>query len=113
MQDAAQKIIDDIGKDVTLRRVTQGAFNTTTGALSSTTSDETVQALFLNFRNSQVDGSQIKMGDRKIVIAAQNVTKPETDDLVISNSKTFRIIQVIEVEENDKNLIYTCQAREQ
>lgn len=111
--DCSYTLIDDIGKDVILRKVTEGAYNVATGSVTNTTSDETVKAMILNYRDSQFDGSLILQGDRKIVIAAKDATIPQADDLIIEGSNTYRLISVRTVEENDVDVIFTCQGRKE
>lgn len=111
LQDCAYTLIDDLGKSVTLRKVTQGTYNPANGGVTNTTSDETVRACILNFSNREFDGTMILQGDRKIVIAAKSATEPQLNDLVIDGTSSYRIVSIRKVEENGTAVIYTCQGR--
>jgi len=113
MQDCAYELIDDIGIDVTLTSVTQGTYNPATGTKTNSTSDSTVKAMLLNYRDSEIDGTLILQGDRRIVIAARGAVVPETDDLITANSIEYRLISVRQVSEASNALIYSCQARQE
>lgn len=113
MIDCAYELIDDIGKSVSLRKVTTGAYDPATGQSSNTNADERVRAMVLNYKDREKDGSKIQFGDRKIVIAAKDATTPKIDDLIIDGSATYRLIDLQIVEENAASVIYVCQGREQ
>ena len=43
LKKAASKTLSKLGGDVTIRQVTAGSYNTTTGAITETTSDTTIK----------------------------------------------------------------------
>lgn len=107
------RLVVDMGQTVTLRRVSQGAYNTATSTFTVTNTDVSVTALFLSYKDRQMDGSQILKGDRKIIIYASGVTVPQADDLVILGTDQYRLIDVSVINEAGDNLVYICQGRKQ
>ena len=45
LKKAASKTLSKLGGDVTIRQVSTGSYNTTTGAITETTSDTTIKVL--------------------------------------------------------------------
>ena len=94
LKKAASKSLAKLGGDVTIRRVTAGAYNTTTGAIAETLSDTTIKGALSNVSRNQVNGL-IESQNKIITISAGDLTfTPTTKDIVIINSVKFQIIEV-------------------
>lgn len=106
-----RQLINDIGKALTLRKVSEGAYNPATGAAINTTTDTPVYGLVLNYKDGQFDGDIIQRGDRKIVLRASDSVVPEVQDLVIDGSDEYRIVNVRQIEQAGTDLVYVCQGR--
>ena len=82
------------GRDVTLRRVTPGSFNTSTLSASETTADTTVQAVFDQFRADELVGP-IEAGDLKCTIhVPSSATEPDVNDRIVDGSTVYDIVSV-------------------
>lgn len=103
-------VINEVGKDLTLRKITEGDYNPATGSVVNTPADTTVKGMLLNYRDSQVDGSIIQQGDRRAVIRTGDAV-PEIQDILIEGSTQYRIIDVRTVEYSGNAVIYSCQVR--
>jgi hypothetical protein len=72
---AVQKAIKNVasiqgfGQDVTIRTITAGSYNTTTGVISESNSDATVKAVFEDVNMREVN-ELIQAEDKKITISA-------------------------------------------
>lgn len=105
-------LINSIGKTLTLRKVTEGAYNTATGAVDGqSTADTTLKGMLLNFKLREFDGQLILQGDVKIVIRASDGVVPEVQDIVLDGSVEYRLIDVRQIEEADDDVVYICQGR--
>ena len=98
---AVQKAIKNVasiqgfGQDVTVRTVTAGSYNTTTGVISESNSDATVKAVFEDVNMREVN-ELIQAEDKKITISAGDVTtKPTTKDKVVISNIVHNIIRVL------------------
>ena len=92
LKKAASKSLAKLGGDVTIRKVTAGAYNTTTGAITETTSDTTIKGSLNNVNRSEVN-DLIESQDKLLTISAGDITfVPTTKDRVVISSVEFKII---------------------
>jgi hypothetical protein len=108
----AARLIAQIGKSVTLKKVTATSYNRATGTATPTLANDTVQALVLNYSNRERDGTLVQAGDRKVVLDAATVTTaPNANDIITIGSVDHRIVSMQLVEEAGTAVVYTCQVR--
>ena len=69
LKKAASKTLSKLGGDVTIRQVTAGSYNTTTGAITETTSDTTIKGSLNNVNRSEVN-DLIESQDKILTISA-------------------------------------------
>ena len=101
LKKAASASLKKLGGDVTIRQVTAGSYNTTTGAITESTSDTTIKGTLSNVSKSQVN-DLIESQDRLLTISAGDLTFiPTTKDRVVISSVEFKIVQVITNEQNN------------
>ena len=101
LKKAASASLKKLGGDVTIRRVTTGSYNTTTGAITESTSDTTIKGMLSNVTRSQVN-DLIESQDKQLTISAGDITfVPTTKDRVVISSVEFKIIQVLTNEQNN------------
>ena len=101
LKKAASASLKKLGGDVTIRQVTAGSYNTTTGAITESTSDTTIKGVFNNVSRNQVN-DLIESQDKLLTISAGDLTfVPTTKDRVVISSVEFKIIQVITNEQNN------------
>ena len=83
-----------IGGDVTLRFVSSGSYNTTTGSVTETESDTSIKGVVSQVSFREVN-QLIQATDKKLTIAAADVAStPGTKDRVVINTIIYQIIQV-------------------
>ena len=98
---AVTKPLSVLGGDVTIRQVTAGAYNTTTGAISESTSDTTIKGAISNVSRNQVN-DLIESQDKRLTISAGDLSfVPTTKDRVVISSVEFKIVQVVINEQNN------------
>ena len=100
LKKAASASLKKLGGDVTIRQVTAGAYNTTTGAITESTSDTTIKGALSNVSKNQVN-DLIESQDKLLTISAGDLTFAPTKDRVVISSVEFKIIQVIVNEQNN------------
>lgn len=113
---AASRNIARHGVTVTLSRPADtssgAAYNPTTGAMSGGTppSNWTGTGYFSDYKTDEIDGTNIKVDDRKLYLSAKNLTRaPEINDLV---DDTVKIISPVRaVRSGSTVLYYICQTR--
>lgn len=97
----ASTIIGKFGGDVTVRFVTAGAYNTTTGASAESTSDTAIKGVLEGISKAEVN-DLIQAEDKRLTVAADDLaTAPETKDRVVISSVVYQIIAVNTVEQDN------------
>ena len=93
LKKAASASLKKLGGNVTIRQVTAGAYNTTTGAISESTSDTTIKGALSGVSRNQVN-DLIESQDKLLTISAVDLTfVPTTKDRVVISNVEFKIIQ--------------------
>lgn len=106
LQKVAGKAIGKFGGDVTIRYVTAGSYNTTTGSIAETVSDTNTKGV-LEDVNLREANELIQAGDKKLTIAANDLaTAPETKDRVVISSVVHQIVSVKTTEQDNTAIVY-------
>ena len=106
LRKVASKVVSKFGGDVTVRIVTGGSYNTTTGAITESESDSTVKGVLSDISLREVN-ELIQAGDKRLLIAAAAVsTAPETKDRVVIGSVVHQVIQVNITEQANTAIVY-------
>ena len=97
---ALQKVIDKVaeipgvGSSVTVRRVTPGSYNTSTGVISETTADTVVKGVLQDINDREVN-DLVQAADLKCTVAADALTyTPTTKDRVVIDTKVHQIVRI-------------------
>ena len=99
LEKVAGTVISKFGGDVTIRYVTAGVYNTTTGASTETTSDSVVKGVLEGVSKGEVNGL-IEAGDKRLVVAAKDLpSAPGTKDRAVISTVVYQIITVNTVEQ--------------
>ena len=104
LRKVASKVSTKFGGDVTVRIVTAGSYNTTTGTVGESVSDTEIKGVLQDIALREVNGL-IQAGDKRLTVAASDLTTaPETKDKVVISSVVHQIITV-ETTEQDNTAI--------
>ena len=108
---AVSNVMKQVGGDVTIRYVTAGSYDTTDGTISQSTSDTTVPGVLEDVNLSEVN-ELVQAGDKRLTIAADDVTTaPETKDQVVISSVVHQIIAVESNEQDATAMSYVLTLR--
>ena len=106
LRKVANKVVSKFGGDVTVRIVTGGSYNTTTGAVTESESDSTIKGVLSDVALREVN-ELVQAGDKRLLIAASAVnTAPETKDRVVIGGVAHQIIQVNITEQDNTAIVY-------
>jgi len=106
LRKVASKLMAKFGGTATIRRVTTGSYNTSTGTVSETTADTTVRGVLEDVNLREVN-DLIQAGDKRLLIAAADVAHPPTTaDEVLISSVTHQVIEVRTIEQNNTAITY-------
>lgn len=108
---AVSNVMKQVGGDVTIRYVTAGSYNTSTGTILQSTSDTTVPGVLEDVNLNEVN-ELVQAGDKRLTIAADAVTTaPETKDQVVISSVVHQIIAVESNEQDNTAMSYVLTLR--
>ena len=106
LRTVATKLMAKFGGEVTIRTITTGAYNTTTGAITETTSDNAIRGVLEDVNTREVN-ELVQAGDKRLIIAAADTAGvPTTVDKVLINSVVHQIIRVITIEQDNEPITY-------
>lgn len=106
LRKVASKLMARFGGDVTIRRITVGAYNTTTGAASETISDNEIKGILEDVNLREVN-DLIQASDKRLIIAAADTAAvPTTVDKVLINNVVHQVIRVITIEQDNEPITY-------
>ncbi len=106
LQKIASKLMSKFGGVATIRRVTTGAYNSTTGTVSETTTDTAVRGVLEDVSLREVN-DLIQAGDKRLLIAAADIANaPTTADEVLIDGTTYQAVQVRTIEQDNTPITY-------
>lgn len=112
LRKTASKLMARFGGEVTFRRITTGAYNTTTGAATQTASSTTVRGVLEDVTEREVS-DLVKSSDKKLTIAAADLSfEPSVSDQVTVSSRVMQIIQVNKIEQDNTAIVFEIFLRD-
>lgn len=106
LRKVASKLMGKFGGVATIRTVTTGAYNPTTGTVSETTADTAVRGVLEDVNLREVD-DLIQATDKRLLIAAADVNAaPTTSDEVLIVGTTYQVIRVVTIEQDNTPITY-------
>ena len=101
LKKVASKSLNKLGGNVTIRQITNGAYDTATGEVSESNNDTVVKGLLENINNNEVN-DLIQAEDKKLTISAGDITfTPTPKDKVIIASVVYNIISITTNQQNN------------
>ncbi len=100
------------GGEAIIRRVTLGAYNTTTGTAAETTSDTALRGVLEDVNLREVN-DLIQAGDKRLIVAAADTdATPTMADRVIIGGRTLQVIEVRTIEQDNEPITYELILRD-
>jgi uncharacterized membrane protein len=111
LQKTAAKLMGKFGGALTYRRVSGGAYNASTGAITETTTDYNLRGVLQDIKAREVN-ELIQAGDKRLFIAATDLAvTPSTADRVIISTISHQIINVQTIEQDNQSITYELVLR--
>lgn len=119
MAECALDMLTEFGAEAVIRRNNAAPVNTTTttapapwAAPESSIVEYPCKAVVSNYSESVLDGSAIKHGDKKIIVAASGLAiEPAVTDVIVCSGIAYNIVSVTVVSPAGTPIIYVVQAR--
>ena len=101
LRKVASKLMAKFGGVATIRRVTPGVYNPTTGTTTETIADTIVRGVLEDVNLREVSGL-VQVSDKRLTIAAADVTAaPVTADRVLIGGITHQVISIKTIEQDN------------
>lgn len=112
---AASKVLGKFGTELTFRKYPPPTYDTATGTTTSVPVAETAPVRFQDYTDRELSGAAgtIKAGDRKVLVAAADLTfEPRADSTkVVIDAEEWDVIRVLQERAKDQPVLYTLQVR--
>ena len=106
LRKVASKLMAKFGGVATIRRVTPGIYNPTTGTASEVTADTVVRGVLEDVNVREVN-DLIQSGDKRLTVAAADVAAvPSTADRVLIGGITHQVIRVTTIEQDNEPITH-------
>jgi hypothetical protein len=106
LRKVSSKLMSKFGGEVTIRRITVGAYNTSTGTAAETTVDTVLRGVVEDVSVREVN-DLIQSGDKRLTVAAADVAAvPSTADRVLISGVTHQVIRVTTVEQDNEPITH-------
>ena len=106
LRKTASKLMSKFGGATTIRRVSTGVYNATTGTVSQTTADTTVRGVLEDVNLREVN-DLIQATDKRLLIAAADLNAtPTTADEVVIGGTVYQVIRVTTIEQDNTAITY-------
>lgn len=114
--DTAAELLEEFGQSITLTSKTSGAYSVSTGTTAVTTSTQTVSAVVLDYGSKDIDGTLIRAGDKRLLMAPQttagdDLTAPVVDDTVAVGSTTYTVKGIKTLSPSGTVVLFDCNIR--
>ena len=113
LEDTAVKLIAKFGRTASLlrRAAVPDDTNAPWDATASEGVSESITAVFVGFKDDQIDGQTIQSGDQMALIAAKATTGLGTEDSIVDGGRTWRIIAAELIKPGSVEYLWKCQVR--
>lgn len=105
----AERLIAKFGQTANIRRLstTGDDWNPTI-----TTTDYACTLAVVDYTSREIDGTQIRAGDKKAIISTQGLAiSPTTDDRLVIGSEVHEIVRIMPLSPGGTVVIWQAQAR--
>jgi len=111
MQVMGNELITEFGQTVTISRITVGTYNPDTGAATTTPATQTGKGIVEEYSAREIDGTNILRGDKRLMLSAVGISRPQINDTVSLSSIVHVIKEVAEINPAGTPVVYICNIR--
>jgi hypothetical protein len=109
LAESVAHLLQEYGSNLTVTRPGAATYNPATGILTSAAATTyTVQGVFINYEDRNVDGTVVRAGDRRLLVSTIGTTgTPQIDDAVGG----LKIVDVRTIAPSGVPIAWACQVR--
>lgn len=118
MQRMLKRLIDTLGEELTLVRVVNGAYNTSTGTIATTETTYTVKGYLSEYMLEQVPQESTILGSRRLYLSAFDTSyvslpEPKAGDIIRKTGEdAARVVSTQIITSGEDVVCYICQVQE-
>ena len=110
-------LVQEFGQPVTLRKVSTGTYDPSTGSVGSTSTDYSVKSYMAQFTLTELSLDTVVRGDRKALLSAYDnsgatIPEPDEGDFIVGAGDTVRVVATQTIYSGESVVCYICQVRE-
>jgi len=87
-KETAYRLINRFGQELDFTRETGESYDPASGTVTSTTETYSADAVWLNYRNEEIDDTIVLQGDARVLVAAS----VQVDDRVTFEGQEWRVV---------------------
>lgn len=103
------RLLEHYGRAAYLRR-TSSEYNPSTGTTTQQTVNHEATCAFFDYAQRDIDGTLIRTGDQRVLMAP-TVPRPETGDAIVIGASTYSVVQVRAINPAGVPVLYELQCR--
>jgi hypothetical protein len=107
----ADELIKEFGQPMTIKRVTQGEYDPATSLVTNVTTNIGTTGVIFDFGESDINGTTILKGDKKVYVTANGVTSIMTNDSIMIGTQEYHITDVTQTSPAGVNLLWELKVR--
>ena len=108
----ADKLLNNFGQSVLITNKVSGAYDPATGTVSQTITTQNGIGAVFDRGSKEIDGTTILLGDKKMLLSAVDITKPQINDTVLVGSINYTIKEpLIEINPAGTVVMYKLNLR--
>lgn len=111
MADTATQLITEFGQTLRLVSRTPGVYVPAAGTASVNSVSYDVKGAIFNHPLKDVDGTLVKEGDKKVMLAVSSAPTPKPDDYICVGAACYTITSVAEIAPAGITVAYKLNAR--
>lgn len=112
MAATAVELLTEFGQGITFGSVTTGAYDPTTGTVTNTTTNYTGKGAAFDYEQKDIDGTNIRQGDRRVYIAPDLGVVPKTGDTVtLADGTVLNVVASRPLSPAGTMVLHECQCR--
>jgi len=108
----AKRLLTRYGQALTITHYdTSDTYDSATGVAESIPSTQSGYGAIFDYKNSEMDGTLIEKGDKKLLLSAVDITAPQLTDIVTIAGIDYTIVSINTLSPGGVVVMYTCQLR--
>jgi len=108
----AKSLITRFGQTVTLQTFASVAGANPWDAPTITKTEQSIEAVFLDYEQKYIDGTLIQAGDQRVFMPASGLnTYPQRESIISRGGDLWKVVNVSPLNPNGQNIMFELQVR--